>query len=144
MQQGSPLLIGPGRSVVVATQANRFPPDSNHLDDVGQVFAFRGELDHGPFAEIADLDVLENIAAPHEEASHASMGAAQLLGEFGVSDLEAAAAPAPYSRSSLARSARASRISRSKARRSGLFGSGLPARRGNRPAHRVETPRECI
>jgi hypothetical protein len=42
------------------------------------VLALRGELDHGPLAKVAQLDALENVAAPLEEERHARTGGAQL------------------------------------------------------------------
>jgi hypothetical protein len=36
---------------------------SNHLDDVGQMLAFRGKLDDGPLVEVSDFDALGNVAA---------------------------------------------------------------------------------
>jgi len=74
MQQGSSLLIGTG--VVRSQQRKQIALSliGNHLDDVGQVLAFRSELDHRPLAEIADLDAFENITAPLEEPCHVSTG----------------------------------------------------------------------
>jgi hypothetical protein len=48
VQQGSALLIGTG--VVRSQQRKEIALGliGNHLDDVGQVLTFRGELDHGP------------------------------------------------------------------------------------------------
>src|SRR5215467_15132364 len=89
MQQGSPLLLDAG--VVGSQQRNQIALGliGNHLDDVGQVLAFGGELDHGPLAEVADLDAFENVAAPLDELRHASTGGTQRLAEFAVGDLEA-------------------------------------------------------
>ncbi len=61
----------------------------DHLYDVGQVLTFRGELDHGPLAEVSDFDALGNVAALLEELRHPSTGCAQLLAEPAMGDLEA-------------------------------------------------------
>jgi hypothetical protein len=74
MQQGSSLLMGTG--VVRSQQRKQIALSliGNHLDDVGQVLAFRGELDHRPPAEVADLNALENVTASLEESCHVSAG----------------------------------------------------------------------
>src|SRR5258708_38767538 len=89
MQQGSPLLVGTG--VVGSQQRKKIALGliGNHLDDVGQVLAFRGELDDGPLVEISDFDALGNVAALLEQLRHASTGWAQLLAEPAMGDLEA-------------------------------------------------------
>src|SRR5260370_23725085 len=89
MQQGSPLLVGTG--VVGSQQRKKIALGliGNHLDDVGQVLAFRGELDDGPLVEISDFDALGNVAALLEQLRHASTGCAQLLAEPAMGDLEA-------------------------------------------------------
>jgi len=56
----------------------------NHLDDVGQVLAFRGELGHGLLVEVSDFDTLGNVAALVEELAHACAGFAQLFAERAV------------------------------------------------------------
>jgi hypothetical protein len=61
----------------------------NHLDDVGQVLAFGGELDHGALAEFSHLDALGNVAELIEEPAHARAGLAQLLAEPAMGDFEA-------------------------------------------------------
>src|SRR5204863_3462419 len=61
----------------------------NHLDDIGQVLAFRGELDQGPFVEVSDFDALGNVAALLEEPRYASARCPQLLAEPAMGDLEA-------------------------------------------------------
>jgi len=97
MQQSSALLIGTG--VVRSQQRKQIALGliGNHLDDVGQVLSFGGELDHGPLVEVSDFDALGNVAALLEELRHASVGCAQLLAEPGVSDLEAPhGRPAPF------------------------------------------------
>src|ERR1700730_12896956 len=53
------------------------------------MLALRGELDHGPLAEVSDLDALSNIAALLEEPGDASAGRAQPFAERAMSDLEA-------------------------------------------------------
>ena len=90
MQQGSPLLIDTG--VVRSQQCKQIALGliGNHLDDVGQMLAFGGELDHGPLVEVADFDALGNIAALLEQPRHARAGRAQLLAELAMGDLEAA------------------------------------------------------
>jgi hypothetical protein len=130
MPRGSPLLIDTG---IMGSQPRKqiaLGLMSNHLDDIGQVLAFGGELDEGRVVEVSDFDALGNVAALLEQLRHASACCAQLLAEPAEADLEArmvgrrcsalSAAAAPYSRSSLARSTRAARICLSKARRSGL------------------------
>ena len=89
MEQGSPLLIDTG--VVRSQERNQIALGliGDHLDDVGQVLAFCGKLDHGPLAEVSDLDALSNIAALLEEPCDASAGRAQPLAERAMSDLEA-------------------------------------------------------
>src|ERR1700675_5169420 len=89
MQQGSPLLIDTG--VVRLQQRKQIALGliGNHLDDVGQVLTFRGELDHGPLVEVSDLDALGNVAALLEEPRYASAGCAQLLAKPAIRDLEA-------------------------------------------------------
>ena len=74
MQQGSPFLIGTG--VVRSQQRQQIALGliGNHLDDVGQMLTFRGELDHGPLVEVSDFDALGNVAALLEELRHASVG----------------------------------------------------------------------
>src|SRR6266542_559987 len=81
MQQGSSLLIDAG--IVRSQQRNQVALGliGNHLDDVGQVLAFGGELDHGPLVEVSDLDALGNAAALLDELRHTSAGCAQLLAE---------------------------------------------------------------
>src|SRR5260370_11848001 len=129
MQQGSPLLIDTG--VVRSQQCKQIALGliGNHLDDVGQVLTFRGELDHGPFVEVSDFDALGNVAALLEEPRYASAGCAQPLAEPAMGDLEA-----PHGRPALFSVVRgggtvfafelgeigAVRISLSKAPRSGL------------------------
>ena len=128
MQQGSPFLIGTG--VVRSQQRQEIALGliGNHLDDVGQMLTLGGELDHGALGEVADFDPLGKIAALLKELRHAravrsclpivpwAILKPRMVGRR-CSALSAAAAP--YSRSSLASSARAARISLSKARRSG-------------------------
>src|SRR5215467_3483982 len=53
------------------------------------MLAFSGELDHGSLVEFADFDALGNLAALAKEPAHARAGAAQLLAEPAVGDLEA-------------------------------------------------------
>src|SRR5215216_1816862 len=115
MQQGSALLIGTG--VVRSQQRKHIALGliGNHLDDVGQVLSFGCELDDGPLVEVSDFDPLGNSAALLEELRRASTGYAQLLAEPAMGVLKPrmvgrgrsalSAAAAPYSRSSLARSA---------------------------------------
>src|SRR5262249_59739945 len=81
MQQGSPLLIGAG--IVRSQQRKQIALGliGNHFDDVGQVLAFGGELDHGPLVEVSDFDALGKAAALLEELRHASAGGAQLPAE---------------------------------------------------------------
>jgi hypothetical protein len=76
MQQGSPLLIGAG--VVRSQQRKQIALSliGNHLDDVGQVLAFRGELDERPLAEVSNFDALENVTAPFEKLCQVSPGGA--------------------------------------------------------------------
>src|SRR5258708_4364326 len=89
MQQGSTLWsdTGVGRSQKRKQIAVGLIGD--HLDDVGQVLAFRGELDHGRLVEVADFDALGNVAALLEELRYASAGFSQLLAEPAMGDLEA-------------------------------------------------------
>lgn len=56
MQECSSLLIGPGVVRAYQSQEIAFSLIGNHLDNVGQVFAFGSELDDGPFCNIADFD----------------------------------------------------------------------------------------
>src|SRR6516164_2971770 len=53
------------------------------------MLAFGGELDHGSLVEFADFDALGNLAALVEEPAHAGAGAAQLVAEPAMGDLEA-------------------------------------------------------
>ena len=46
----------------------------DHLDDFGQVLAFRGEFDHSPLVEVADFD--EKIAALLQQPRHTRAAAA--------------------------------------------------------------------
>jgi hypothetical protein len=71
VRQGSPLLIGAG--VVSSQHRKRIALGliGNHRDDIAQVFALRGELDHGSLGEVAHLDALENVAVPLEKPRHA-------------------------------------------------------------------------
>jgi len=62
----------------------------DHLDDIGQMLALGGELDHGTLTEIADLDALGNVAALVDEPAQAITCRAQLFAEFAVGDFEAA------------------------------------------------------
>ena len=97
MQQGSPFLIGTG--VVRSQQRKQIALGliGNHLDDVGQVLTFGGELDDGPLVEVSDFDALGNAATLLEELRHASAGCAQLLAEPAMGDLEAPhGRPAPF------------------------------------------------
>src|SRR5260370_39113826 len=79
MQQGSPLLVGTG--VVGAQQRKKIALGliGNHLDDVGEVLALGGELDHGPLVAVSDFDALGDVAALLEQLRHASARCAQLL-----------------------------------------------------------------
>ena len=72
MEQGSALLIDPG--VVSSQERHQIALGliGDHLDDVGQVLAFCGELDHGPLAEVSDLDALGDVAALVEQPGDAS------------------------------------------------------------------------
>ena len=74
VQQGSPLLIG--ASVVSSQQRNQIALGliGNHLDDIGQVLSFRGELDEGLLAEVLDFNPLGNVATLLEQPRHASTG----------------------------------------------------------------------
>ena len=67
MQQGSPLVIDAG--IVRPQQCNELALGliGNHLDDVGQVLAFRGELDHSLLAELSNFDALGDVAALLEQ-----------------------------------------------------------------------------
>jgi hypothetical protein len=81
------------------------------------VLAFRGELDDGPLVEVSDFDALGNVAALLEQLRHASTAVRSCLPSLrwailkprmvGQRSSALSAAAAPYSRSSLARSARA-------------------------------------
>ena len=73
MQQGSPFLIGTG--VVKSQQRKQIALGliGNHLDDVGQVLSFGGELDDGPLVEVSDFDALGKAAALLEQLRHASL-----------------------------------------------------------------------
>src|SRR6516164_1997241 len=53
------------------------------------MLAFGGELDHGSLVEFADFDALGNLAALVKEPAHAGAGAAQLVAEPAMGDLEA-------------------------------------------------------
>src|SRR5260370_24760397 len=79
MQQGSPLLVGTG--VVGSQQRKKIALGliGNHLDDVGQVLALGGELDHGPLVEVSDFYALRNVSAVLEQLSHSSVSCAALL-----------------------------------------------------------------
>src|SRR6516225_8618399 len=60
------------------------------------MFAFRGELGHGPLVEFSNFNAFGNIAAPVEEPAHARTSVAELLAEPAMGDLEAAhGRPAP-------------------------------------------------
>jgi hypothetical protein len=90
VQQRSSFLVGSG---VVRPQERKqiaFGVVGNHLDDVSQVFALGGELDHGTLTEVSDLDALGNVAALVDEPGHPIPCRAQLFAEFAVGDFEAA------------------------------------------------------
>src|SRR6516164_11114526 len=53
------------------------------------MLAFGGELDHGSLVEFSHFDALGNLAALVEEPAHARAGAAQLVAEPAMGDLEA-------------------------------------------------------
>ena len=74
MEQGSPLLIG--ALVVRLQECNEIALGliGNHLDNVGEVLAFRCQLDHGSFAEVSDFDALGNVAALLQEPCQVGTG----------------------------------------------------------------------
>ena len=76
MQQSSALLIGTG--VVRSQQRKQIALGliGNHLDDVGQVLSFGGELDDGPLVEVSDFDALGNAATLLEELRDVGAGGA--------------------------------------------------------------------
>ena len=53
--------------------------ESKHLDNVGEVLAFGGELDHGACADVGDLHPPRERAPRGEELGEALAGRAQLL-----------------------------------------------------------------
>ena len=90
MQEGSALLLG--AQVVRPQQREQIALGliGDHLDDVGQVLAFCGELDDGVLVEVAHFDELGNVAAVLDEPRQTSVRGSQLGGEAAMGELEAA------------------------------------------------------
>ena len=72
MQQRASLLLGTGIMRPQQRQQIALGLVSHHLDDVGQMLAFGGELDHGALTEVADLDTLGKRLALLDDLREAS------------------------------------------------------------------------
>ena len=70
----------------------------NHLDDVSQVLALRGELDDSTVAEISDLDALWKIAALVDELGDTRTSGTELLAELAALDYEGCLTMEPHLR----------------------------------------------
>jgi len=74
MQQRAPLVVAAGVVGPEEGQQVTFGLVGNHLDEVGQVFTFRGQLDHGAGTEVADFHPWRDAAAPGEQLGEALPG----------------------------------------------------------------------
>ena len=82
VQQRAPLLLGTGIVRPQQRQQIALGLVGHHLDDVGQVLALGGELDHGTLAEVSDLDALREASRRCSMSlAQASARRAQLLAE---------------------------------------------------------------
>ena len=90
MQQRASLVAAAG--VVRSEEGEQiaFGLVGNHFDEVGQVFTFGGQLDHGPVAEVADFHPLWECSTAGEKLSESFPCVPKLLFYLAVGDLETA------------------------------------------------------
>jgi hypothetical protein len=89
VEKGPSLLVGPRVVWADERQEVALALIGEHLDQVREVLALRGELDDGTFGDLADLDPLGKLATAIEEFGEALSRGTELLAELAVGDLEA-------------------------------------------------------
>lgn len=81
VQQRSAFLVGTGVVRPHEGQQVAFRVVNHYFDEISQVFALGGELDHRVHIDIADGDAMGNVATFVEELGQPSTGRAQLFAQ---------------------------------------------------------------